>query len=218
MSNFCSNCGAPLSPESSVCGNCGTAVPKSKAKKAFDLSALLKIAPENKAKIAKIGKLAAPVAALAVLLIVIIGAIAGGSGAKGAVKDYFKAIQTQDVDDYIDLMPETSKVLYSNEEDLFDDVEQQLHDTVEYLEAEYGKNIKFKVKNIEKDELTNKELKAIIAQYSLIGLGETEIEKAYEIDFDLTVKGKEDSDADSASLVLVNEDGDWKIYSSFDLY
>lgn len=220
MSNFCSNCGAPVNPASTACANCGAPVATAKkAKKAFDISALVKLTPENKNKFAKISKLAVPVAALAVILIVIIGAIAGGTGAKGAVKDYFKAIQTQDVKDYINLMPETSKLLYLSEEDLYDDVEQQLHDTVEYLEAEYGKNIKFKVKKIEKEELTNKEKKAIIATYSFSDkLSDIEIKKAYEVDFDITIKGKEDNDTDSGSLVVIKEDGDWKIYSTFDLY
>lgn len=220
MSNFCSNCGAPLNPASTACANCGApVVPAKKAKKAFDISALIKLTPENKNKVAKIGKLAVPIAALAVILIVVIGAVASGTGAKGAVKDYFKAIQTQDVDDYIDLMPETSKLLYLSEEDLYDDVEQQLHDTVEYLEAEYGKNIKFKVKKIEKEELTNKEKKAIVATYSFSDkLSDIEIKKAYEVDFDITIKGKEDNDTDSGSLVVIKEDSDWKIYSTFDLY
>lgn len=220
MSNFCSNCGAPLNPEAHNCGNCGAPViSQQPAKKSFDISALINLIPGNKDKFAKIGKIAAPAVALLIVLIIIISAIAGSTGAKGTVKKYFKSIQKQNVENYIELMPEINKIYYSSEDDLYDDVEQELHDTVEYLEAEYGRDIKFKVKKIEKDELTNKELKAIVDIYSLSDkLSEIEIKKAYEVDFELTVKGDDDDDADYYSLVVIKEDGDWKVYSSVDLY
>ena len=68
-----------------------------------------------------------------------------------------------------------------------------------------------KLRNIEKDELTNKKFKLITSAYSVNDtLRAIEISKAYEVEFELTVKGKDDDDENDVSLVLIKENGDWK--------
>jgi len=216
MANYCSKCGAPVAPDALACGNCGASL-ASGSGKVFDVGALKLLINRNKNKIMKIARIAVPAAAALLVLVIIICAIAANSGAKGAAKKYFKAIQKQNVEDYIELMPSNSKLYYANEQDLYDDVEDNLATTLDYLETEYGKNIKFKLKNIEKDELTNKKFKLITSAYSVNDtLRAIEISKAYEVDFELAVKGKDDDDENDVSLVLIKENGDWKVYEASD--
>ncbi len=216
MANYCSNCGVPVNPDALACGNCGAAL-TSGSGKVFDPEALKLLINRNKTKIMSIARIAVPAVAALIVLVIIICAIAANSGAKGAAKKYFKAIQKQNVEDYIELMPANSKLYYASEEDLYDDVEDSLATTMDYLETEYGKNVKFKIKNIEKDELTNKRFKLITSAYSVNDtLKAIEIEKAYEVEFELSVKGKDDDDKSDASLVLIKEDGDWKVYEASD--
>lgn len=163
----------------------------------------------------KIGVAAAAAVAVLVVIIVIISAIASGSGAKGALKTYFKAVENENFKKYISVMSEGEKKLYNvaDEEALEIEIEDELKNRMDNLEDKYGKNVKYKIKVTDKDEMTTKSLNVIRNAYSLSNdLAEVEIKKGVELDFEIEIKGKEESAEGSGSALIVKEDGKWKVY------
>ncbi len=221
MAKFCGNCGAASDDNANVCGNCGAPFAAASKGGANDILAKIpgvnNMKPEQKDQVMKIAKIAVPaIAAVVVVLILIFGIIVPNTGARGAVKKYFKAIQKTDVDAYIDLMPESRLQYYKDDEDtsIEDEVEEMLKESLDYYEDEYGKNVKFKIKITEVDDMSNKKLKEIKENYKEDEeLDGVDIEEGKEVDFDITIKGKDDDDDGDGTMYLIKEDGKWKMYS-----
>lgn len=221
MAKFCGNCGAASDDSANVCGNCGAPFATASKGGANDILAKIpgvnNMKPEQKDQVMKIAKIAVPaVAAVVVVLILIFGIIVPNTGARGAVKKYFKAYEKTNVEKYIDLMPEAEKLDYKDDEDtsIEDEVEEELKDTLDYYEDEYGKNVKFKIKITEVDDMSNKKLKTIKELYKEIeDLDNVDIEEGKEVDFDITIKGKDDDDDGDGTAYLIKEDGKWKVYN-----
>lgn len=169
----------------------------------------------NPGQLKKYGVIAATAVVLLVVIIVVISAIASGSGAKGALKTYFKAVENENFKKYISVMSEGEKKLYNvaDEEALEIEIEDELKNRMDNLEDKYGKNVKYKIKVTDKDEMTTKSLNVIRNAYSLSNdLAEVEIKKGVELDFEIEIKGKEESAEGSGSALVIKEDGKWKVY------
>ena len=169
----------------------------------------------NPGQLKKYGVIAAAAVVLLVVIIVVISAIASGSGAKGALKTYFKAVENENFKKYISVMPEGEKKLYNvaDEEALEIEIEDELKNRMDNLEDKYGKNVKYKIKVTDKDEMTTKSLNVIRNAYSLSNdLAEVEVKKGVELDFEIEIKGKEESAEGSGSALVIKEDGKWKVY------
>ena len=77
---------------------------------------------------------------------------------------------------------------------------------IDALEDDYGKNIKFKVKFEEKDEMKNRDIKDYEDTLDV------DISKGYEVKFTLTVKGKKDKDELDFVALVGKVDGEgWKL-------
>ena len=164
----------------------------------------------------KIGRIALLAVAAVVVLVVIIGAIASaGSGAKGALKKYFSAVEKENYKKYISVMSEGEKKLYNltDEEALEIEIEDELKNRIDNLEDKYGKNVKIKIKVTDKDDMTTKALNVIRNTYALsVDLEEIEIKKGVELDFEVTIKGKDEKAEGEGSAYVIKEDGKWKVY------
>lgn len=169
----------------------------------------------NPGQLKKYGVIAAAAVVLLVVIIVVISAIASGSGAKGALKTYFKSVENENFKKYISVMSEGEKKLYNlvDDEALEIEIEDELKNRMDNLEDKYGKNVKFKIKVTDKDEMTTKSLNVIRNAYSLSNdLAEVEIKKGVELDFEIEIKGKEESAEGFGSALVIKEDGKWKVY------
>lgn len=169
----------------------------------------------NPGQLKKYGVIAAAAVVLLVVIIVVISAIASGSGAKGALKTYFKSVENENFKKYISVMSEGEKKLYNlvDDEALEIEIEDELKNRMDNLEDKYGKNVKFKIKVTDKDEMTTKSLNVIRNAYSLSNdLAEVEVKKGVELDFEIEIKGKEESAEGFGSALVIKEDGKWKVY------
>lgn len=222
---FCKNCGKEL-PENGVCECGATATPveevkevKEEAVKAAETVAtnVSDTVSANNAPASTGGtdvKMLAIIGGAAVVGLIIIIALFSvlfGGGYKKPVEKYFKSIQKADMDKYISVFPEEVAEDLEDEIDDKDEYDGDFEDYLddEYLDAleeDYGRNIKFKVKFEEKDEVKNRDIKVFEK------LVDADISKAYEVEFTLTVKGKEDDDELDYIAYVGKVDGEgWRL-------
>lgn len=212
MAKFCGNCGAASADNAAVCGNCGApftadnaaaAAPKNDASGAND---------SKQALIKKIGMIAIPVVAIIVVLAIIFGAIVPNVGYKGTINKFLNAIEDEDVEKYMEYV---ASYKFDNNNDADDAVEDDLKDWLEELEYEYGENIKFSIKVVDSDKLTEDRLEDIQDAYDdSEDCDDMEITKGYDVLVDLTVKGKDmDRVSEKMNFIVIKEDGKWKIWS-----
>lgn len=163
----------------------------------------------------RVGLLVAAAVAVVVVLVLIISVAASGTGAKGALKKYFESVENENYKKYISVMPESEKKTYNvvDEDALEIEIEDELKNRMDNLEDKYGKNVKYKIKVTDKDEMTTKALNNIRNSYALSNdLAEIEIKKGVEFEFEIEIKGK-DSDAEGEGKAkVIKEDGKWKVY------
>lgn len=163
----------------------------------------------------RVGLLVAAAVAVVVVLVLIISIAASGTGSKGALKKYFESVENENYKKYISVMPESEKKTYNvvDEDTLEIEIEDELKNRMDNLEDKYGKNVKYKIKVTDKDEMTTKALNNIRNSYALSNdLAEIEIKKGVEFEFEIEIKGK-DSDAEGEGKAkVIKEDGKWKVY------
>lgn len=155
-------------------------------------------------------------AAAAVLLIVLIVSISlSGSGYKKAIDNYFDVMFKGKADKIEKLYPPEYLDWYEDEynkelDDIKDDYEETREDALEYFEDEYGKNFKATYKITDKKELSDKKLKTI--QDNLkerYDISKKSVKKAYKLDLDVELKGKDDEDSDELTVYAVKIGGNW---------
>ncbi len=227
MAKFCGNCGTQSDDNAMVCGNCGAPFAEEANGTGKDILSKIPgvndMSDEQKKKIFGILKIAVPaVLAVVLVLVVIFAGIVPNVGYKGTAKKFFKAVQNEDGEAFVELMPAAEKIeddYYLDEDQDFDEyLKEEAEDTcallLEYFEDDYGNDIKFSIKDIQADELKNSEAREIKDYYKEnedldnIELGE----KFYELELEIQVKGSDDKDTEDFVLVLIEEDGDWKVW------
>lgn len=130
-----------------------------------------------------------------------------------AVKAYYKAIEKEDADSYIELMPEINKADYEKSE-LEEEIEFGLSELIKFYEEDYGDDIKFEVAIVKVKDLSNKKVKAIKEQYEEnYDFVDVEIDEAKDIDYEITIKGSDDELTGEGTAYVIKENGEWKVYS-----
>ncbi|MDE6034676.1 MAG: hypothetical protein K2G36_02035 [Ruminococcus sp.] len=197
--SFCPNCGKEI-PDGTVC-NCQS-IPQAPPPKqtGFILPVVATV--------------------LAVGVIIGISSAVSGAGYKKTVKDYIKAMNKCDTKKLLSVtMPESKlKEIKKQTKDsvvdwdaLLDKVDDALEDSLENLEDDYGKNVRYSIKITNKEKVKGDELDEIQEEYEEIY--DAEIKKAYLLDAEVTVKGKKDEKTNDTSFYVVKVKGDnWKIY------
>ena len=214
MAKICKNCGYQSADTAAACEGCGAPFAPAKSEKKNPLAAVPVLKDMKPEQLAKFGKIAGVAVAALVVIILVISAIASGSGAKGALKKYFKSVENESVKKYISVMTEGEKKLYNLiDDDLEIEIEDELKNRMDNFEDKYGKNVKFKVKIVDSDDMTTKSLNVIRNTYSLSNdLAEIEIKKGVEIEFEIEIKGKEEKAEGEGTAYVIKEDGKWKVY------
>ncbi len=155
-------------------------------------------------------------AAAAVLLIVLIVSISlGGGGYKKAINNYFDVMFRGKADKIEKLCPPKYWDWYEDEyneelDDIKDEYKDNWEDMLEKFEDEYGKNFKATYKITDKKELSDKKLKTI--QDNLkerYDIAKKSVKKAYKLDLDVELKGKDDEDSNELTVYAVKIGGNW---------
>lgn len=174
--------------------------------------------PDNKKKTNIM--IIAAVAAVVIVFVIIFALILGGSYKK-PFNRFIKGINKNDIELSLEQlftedMMDNVKDDIEDETDgdwqeFCDDAEEAMEEMKEYLEDDYGKNVKFSVKFLNKKDAKKRELKNIEKLYNLDD-DEIEIKKAYKVKVELRIKGKDDDEDMKLNLYSVNIKGEgWKI-------
>lgn len=233
MSKFCQNCGKALDDAVRFCDGCGApqqaaapqaapAAPKqdSDFKKTLD-----KVVTEvktfangfvNRCKADKkflytcIGAVAG-----VIVVIVLLSLLLGGGGMTKPIdlmidvgfKGKVEKIKQMAPADYWEYMEDEYDM---DVDDMIEEAEEGLEDTLDYLEEEYGENIRVSYKVTKKKKLSDKKLEGIAeALADAYDLDEDKFTEAYELDVEMTIKGSEDDDEDENELTVIKYKGKW---------
>ena len=218
---FCKNCGKEL-PENGVC-DCQANETANAAEVKEEIKEVVNDAPKATAPnpvpeaatgaAASSDKKSLAIVAVAgivalILLIVIFKALFGG-GYKKPIENYFKGIQKYNDKKYYSAFPEdfAEEIEDEVDDDYDDEFEDYIDDKMlDGLEDIYGKNIKFKLKFGDKKEMKKREVRLIEKALDV------DVKKAYEVELEVTVKGKEDKDTlDFVAYVGKIKGEGWKL-------
>lgn len=142
-----------------------------------------------------------------------------GGGYKKPIKDLVDSLNKGDSakmfsavipDNKIKEMKKELKDSKFDWDDLMDEIDDGLENVMEDLEDEYGKNVKFSVKFLDKKKVKGDDLDEIEEMYD--DEFDAEITKAYKVKTEITIKGKKDKDSEKSWLYVAKVKGDdWKV-------
>lgn len=205
----CNKCGKDIGNEA-FCPDCGTpagqnaAPAEAAAAQSFDIKKYLPI----------IGIAAAVI----VVLILVISLLGGGgkSKAKSLLKKETKAIVNEDVEAYIETLPEYMIEYYEDsygKSDYEDYLEDDISETLESLEDEFGKDVKISYDIIESRKMTDDEIDDVEDSIKTWYDQKVDISKGYYGVMEVTVKGDDEKVQSYSTFKVIKADGDWCVYS-----
>ena len=219
MSIFCGNCGAELPDDAQFCTNCGHSVPAKSAESegAETVNAAVETdaaaEPTAAAPASPTDSASQPAAAPSSA-----ETAAAPSSAKTAPvqnNNYFDVMFRGKADKIEKLCPPKYWDWYEDEyneelDDIKDEYKDNWEDMLEKFEDEYGKNFKATYKITDKKELSDKKLKTI--QDNLkerYDIAKKSVKKAYKLDLDVELKGKDDEDSNELTVYAGKIGGNW---------
>ena len=212
MSKFCTNSGSVMEDNAVFCTNCGAQeAPVFQGAPVGEAYAapVENVVNDNKKKMIT---LIAAGAALVVAIVLLIVSFSGGY--KDSVKN-LEAVMNGKANKIESLAPKAYWDYLEDEEDvdlkdLKEDFEDNYEDLKDELEDKYGKNAKIKMKVTDHKKLKSKKLSAIAESIEeTYDIDENKVKAAYELEVEMTVKGKEDEDNEEMELVAVKISGKW---------
>lgn len=241
MSKFCNNCGSILDDDAMFCTNCGAQEQQPAAAPAYEEQYNYGGDPiygeeqpsydeaqpeagksENPLKgiMSKLGDLKTLIiGAVAVIAVVVLCVLLFGSSVNKAVKNY-QAVLNGKAGKVASLAPSAYWKYWKDEEgitkaDVKKDFKEQYEDSKEELEELYGKNVKFTIKVTEKDKMSKKDLEEIADQLEdNYEIDDKKVKAGYELECEMTIKGKEDDDEIETTLYAVKISGNWYVVSA----
>lgn len=222
MSKFCNNCGSIMDDDVMFCPTCGAAnapaaeAPAAEVPAENPVDTYAEIPAEESATPADNKKnlitLLAGVAAVAV--VVILAILLFGSSYKDAVNN-LEGVLNGKANKIESLAPKAYWTYLEEEEEvelkeLKKDFKENYEDAKEELEEEYGKNAKFNIKITDKKKLSKKKVGKIAeAIEDSYDIDEKKVKAAYELEVEMTIKGREDEEEQEMELVSVKIGGKW---------
>lgn len=243
MSKFCNNCGSILDDNAMFCPNCGAVdgqpaaateaapAPAPAYNGPFGEASYTENAPAQpqagnsekpiKGIMSKLGDMKAVIiGAVAAIAVIVLCVCLFGSSVNKAVKNY-QAVLNGNAGKIASLAPSQYWKYWKEEEDITKaDVKKEFkelyEDGKEEMEEIYGKNVKYTVKVTEKDKMSKKDLKEIADQLEdNYEIDDKKVKAGYELECEMTIKGKEDDEEIETTLYAVKISGKWYLVSSY---
>ena len=162
-------------------------------------------------------------AAGALVLVIILCIVLGGGGYKQAFKNVVAVQYKGKVNKIDDLAPKQYWEYMEDEhdfdmDDYKDEYEENWEETEEYLEDEYGKNIRVTLKVEDKKVWKRKKVKKVAdALNDQYDIKESSVKKVIEVDGEITIKGSEDEeDEDVDDLTFIKIGSKWYMVNIYE--
>lgn len=210
MSKYCNNCGAEMEDDVVFCPNCGA-----QDQPAYNETPMDAAPEEGKANPLSNMKTLI-IGAVAAVAVIILAIVIFGSSPNKAVKNYqaylngnagkMGSMAPSDYWKYVKEEGEVTKATAKKEyKDMYKDMKEELEDT-------YGKNVKYTIKVTDKDKMSNKDLKAIgDALEEEYEIDDKKVKAGWEMEVEMTIKGKDDDDEIETTLNVVKIGGQWYV-------
>lgn len=215
MVKFCTSCGTQLSDGETNCSSCG-ALTGSQVEQVSQETAAPTATyeiPEGNTGVAAnktptttyIGM--AVVGVIAIIIIALFASLFGGGAYTKPIDRMVKGMMKEDSDKYLSAFPEF--VADRMEDSSYQDIDDMLEDLMDDMKDEYGKNVKITYKVTDKEKLDKDDLKdwkkTIKSRYN----EKVDVTKGYELEVEMKIKGKEDSDEEETDFTVLKIDGKW---------
>lgn len=198
---FCKFCGKEI-PEGSAC-DCGGA----QTTPAVTAEEINQPATNNQTKGMIV--IAGGALLLIIILVMLISSLSGGY--KTPVKDFEKALNKGDGEKFMETML-TDDMIDEVGKDGLELMDNLIGYITESAKEQYGDNAKFSIKIKDKEKIDKDDLKELETLYSSAYDSDIEISKGYELEVELTVKGKEGKNSDETELDVIKIKGEgWKL-------
>lgn len=210
MSKFCGSCGSQIADNATFCPNCGASAANAPAPTPAPAATQQTpyvqptAAPAQNNNSKMIGIALVGVVVL-VLIFVLFGSLFGG-GYKKPIAKMCKGLEKEDWKIYSECLPKDQKKAIGNKRG-----KDIIKKAVEFMEDEYGKNIKISYKVTDKEKLDKDDIDDLEDNFKKRYDKKIKISKAYELEVKLTIKGKDDKDSDEVDFVVAKVDGKWVI-------
>ncbi len=200
---FCENCGKENVNDARFCESCGAPLTNP-------------IEPVTPTPSESTGNKGTAVV-LAVVIIAVIGGLVwggislfGGNKLMKPMNNIIKAIEKEDAEFYLKSVPEdVVKAAKKTDNDLEDEFEEGAELINEMLEDEYGKNFKIKAKIVDKKKIDKDDIEDLEDDIYLNEIDVDDIEAAYEVEYEVTVKGKDGKEDAKFETHIGKVDGKW---------
>lgn len=204
MSKFCMQCGSQIDDNAEICSSCGAA--QSNVTTGNEAGGATAVKKSSKAP------LIAAVAVIVVVILLIFKALFGGNY-KDPIDNMFKAMETGKGKYLYKALPSAA---FDSEE--FEDMKkseiiEEFDEMAEYisesLEDAVGKNPKIKVKYLDKEKIDKDDLEEMEDDYKESTDQKIKVSKGYEVEIEVTIKGKDEKESTEMTLEVYKVDGDW---------
>ncbi len=230
MSKFCSNCGNTLEDTAVFCDKCGTSQSSENVSPVLTAAPVM-AAPEAAAPAKKGGK-AMPIV-VAIVILALIGGIVfgciklfGGDSDKAskkvsdetayqdAVNQMFDGMEKGDWDMFVGSMPkEFADYLNKGIEAMgASNGDEYLKTMTDMFKAQYGDDFKIDATFGDKKELSKEEIDDFVNEVKSTYDVTLNIEKAYEVEIDATIKGSDSENTDTEKVTVIKIDGKWYVF------
>lgn len=157
------------------------------------------------------------IAVVAILVIILIFTLIFGGKYKKPISNMLDGIEKTDAATYmksvpkcqLDYIEETYIDDYEQYDSLEEYYEEMLDSSLEYLEEEYGNDVKLSYNVEKKTKLSDSKLKDIRDELEDNYDADVKVTKGYKVKVEMTIKGDDDDDEDTTTLTVAKVDGDW---------
>lgn len=214
MSKFCGNCGAQVEDDARVCGNCGAVLSKDMAMPEMNMDQGGNTQVNRKNNVRLIIMIAAIAAAAVIVILLAVRIVGDNTGYKGTLKKYFKGIQNCDATSILSCLSngdlEYFESSYGN--DYEDTASDDMDDMKDSFDDKFGSDYKvtYKIKSSRKMSKHDfEDFRDNLEDY--YNFDTDGISQAMNVRVRYKIKGSDGSDSDTVSMVMVKDNGKWKI-------
>lgn len=216
MAKFCGNCGAQQEDNARVCGYCGTPLAASAPPAAGAEATFTPVDPQKKARIMTFVKIGIAVVAVVVAAVLAWNIVSAFTGYRGMVRKFYRAVEAYDIDTLTELTSDLTIALAGDPDDeaIYELLSDNVSDMLDTYEEEVGHDLEIDYEITETYELSERRLEELLDELEYYDLDTSTIDDFLMVEASLTLSGSRREMTTTDELLLVKEDGEWRVFAT----